>query len=297
MGFCYNLGLIEEADLDPETPPETWDEVYEWHEKLTTFDDAGNIDIVGIDPLNSMGGRRPTSDASFFWADSYGFEWWNAADMSFNFDNDTFVATLYMIKKFYDLVGIEQMATYRSSYGTWTGTTASFTVGKEAMNINGYWTPGSLDHNAPDLKFGYGWPPTSSDRKGTKFQNVGGHPITIPRGAAHPDQAFKFVEYMTTPEALDIIFENVGWLGSRISWLESIDSSKYSGLDFFLRSSLEADELVPCPLCPISGFVGQQLRDGWDAVNYGDKTPEQVAAELQESCTKELQEGFPELVG
>lgn len=298
MGFCYNVDLVEAGGLDPAAPPQTWDEVYEWHEKLTTFDDAGNIDIVGLDPLNSMGGRRPTSDASFFWADSYGFEWWNAQDMAFNFDNEKFVATLYMVKKFYDLVGVEQMATYRSSYGTWTGSpTASFPAGKEAMNINGYWTPGTLEHNAPDYTFEYTWPPTSSDRKGIKFQNVGGHPITIPRGAAHPDEAFTFIEFMTTPEAMDIILDNAGFFGARISWLEKIDYGKYPGIEFFLKSSLEADELVPCPLCPISGFVGQQLREGWDAVNYGEKTPEQVAEEIQTACTEEMEKEFPDLVG
>ena len=298
MGFCYNMDLIEAAGLDPDSPPQTWDEVYGWHEELTTFDSAGNIDIVGLDPLNSMGGRRPTSDASFFWADSYGFEWWDAQNMGFNFDNDKFVATLNMIKKFYDHVGIEQMATYRSSYGTWTGSpTASFPAGKEAMNINGYWTPGTLVHNAPDFTFTHTWPPTSSDRKGIKFQNVGGHPITIPRGAAHPDEAFTFVEFMTTATAMNIILDNAGFLGARISWLESIDPNKYPGLEFFLKSSLEADELVPCPLCPISGFVGQQLREGWDAVNYGEKAAEQVAEEIQAACTEEMKKEFPDLVG
>jgi multiple sugar transport system substrate-binding protein len=298
MGFCYNVDLVEAGGLDPSAPPQTWDEVYDWHVKLTTFDDAKNIDIVGLDPLNSMGGRRPTSDASFFWADSYGFEWWNAENLTFNFNNDKFIATLNMIKKFYDLVGVEQMATYRSSYGTWTGSpTASFPAGKEAMNINGYWTPGTLEHNAPDFTFEYTWPPTSSDRKGIKFQNVGGHPITIPRGAAHPDEAFSFIEYMTTPKAMDIILDNAGFFGARISWLEKIDYDKYPGIEFFLKSSLEADELVPCPLCPISGFVGQQLREGWDAVNYGEKAAEQVAEEIQTACTEEMKKEFPDLVG
>jgi multiple sugar transport system substrate-binding protein len=297
MGFCYNIDLIEAAGLSLDNIPTTWDGVYAWHEELTTFDDAGNIDIVGLDPLNSMGGRRPTSDASFYWSDAYGFEWWDDENMTFNFDNERFVASLEMVKRFYDLVGVEQMATYRSSYGSWTGSpTASFPAGKEALNINGYWTPGTLTHNAPDYSFGYTWPPVSSDRDGTKFQNVGGHPITIPKGAAHPDEAFTFIEFMTTPTAMNIIFDNAGFLGARISWLESLDLSKYPGLEFFITSPLEADELRPCPLCPISGYVGQQLNEGWDAVNYGEKPAEQVAQEIQENCTEELAREFPELV-
>ncbi len=298
MGMVLNVDLIEATGLDAQNPPQTWDEMYDWHTKLTTFDSAGNVDVVGIDPLDAMGGRIPTSDASFYWADAYGFQWWNPEDMSFDFDNDLYVASLEMVKKFYDFVDVTQMETYRSAYGTWTGSpTASFPAGKEAMILNGYWTPGELAHTAPDTTFAYTWPPTSNERKGVKFQNVGGHPITIPKGAAHPDQAFTFVEFMTTPPVLDLLLEKTGFLGQRISWLESVDASKYPGLEFFLTSPIEADELVPCPLCPIGGFVGQQLNDAWQAVNYGSKTAKEAAAEVQTACTEELAKQFPDLVG
>ncbi len=298
MGLVLNDDLVTKAGLDPNTPPQTWDEMYDWHVKLTTFDSAGNLDIVGIDPLDAMGGRVPTSDASFYWADAYGLKWWNPDNMTFDLDNDLYIASLETVKKFYDQVGVTKMETYRTAYGTWTGSpTCSFDAGKEAMILNGYWVPGQLVHTAPNTKFSYTWPPTSNERKGKKFQNVGGHPATIPKGAAHPDQAFAFIEFLTTPPALDLILDKAGFFGARISWLKNVDTSKYPGLDFFLRSEVEADELVPCPLCPISGFMGQQLSDAWSAVNYGNKTAKQAAADVQAACTEELAKQFPDLVG
>ncbi|MCB0108877.1 MAG: extracellular solute-binding protein, partial [Caldilineaceae bacterium] len=40
-GLNYNTRLVEEAGLDPDNPPVTWDELMVWHEALTKFDDAG----------------------------------------------------------------------------------------------------------------------------------------------------------------------------------------------------------------------------------------------------------------
>jgi len=39
----YNLKLVQEAGLDPEKFPETWDELLDWHIKLTQRDAAGNV--------------------------------------------------------------------------------------------------------------------------------------------------------------------------------------------------------------------------------------------------------------
>jgi ABC-type glycerol-3-phosphate transport system substrate-binding protein len=297
MGFVYNVDLVKNAGLDPDTPPLTWDELYAWHEKITKLDSAGNIEILGFDPLDAMGGRIPTSDASFFWADSFGFDQWNQAEMKFNYDNEKMVASLATIKKFYDLVGIEKIQGYRSSYGTWTQSpTASFPAGVQAAVINGYWTPGELAHAAPDKNFRYTWPPTSSDRKGKKFQNVGGHPVVIPKGVKRPEKSFKVLEFMTLPVSMDVIWNTTGWLGPRLSWLAKLDVSKYAGFEFFPKSITEADELRPCPLCPISAIEGQELTKTWDAVNYGDKTPEQAVKDLQTYLTEELKKQFPDLV-
>ena len=297
-GTCYNPALVEAAGLDPDSPPDTWEEMYVWHEAMTTFDDVGNIEILGVDPLDSMGGRRPTSDVAFYWSTAYGgYDWWDQDNWTFDLDNEGFIASLATVKKFYDLVGVEQMAAFRVDYGTWTSSTGSFVNSVQGVQLNGYWTPGSLAHAAPDTKFRYWWPPNYAQRKGVKWQNMGGHPAVLPKGIAHPAESFSFLEFLTTPTAADKIFAELGWFGPRISWLEQVDTSIYDGLDFFSKSVLEADELVPCPLCPISGFFGQQWIIARDAVNYGDKTPEEAAADLQEIVTAEIRTQFPDRAG
>lgn len=298
FALCYHEALVKEAGLDPGTPPETWDEAFEWHEKMNKFDSAGNLEILGFDPMDAMGGSGPGPPDPFFWPQSYGFKWWTSEDNKFHFDDPGFVAALTTIKRFYDSVGVEKMAGYRSSYGTWTESpTASFPAGVQAMIVNGYWTPGELVHAAPGKKIIYTWPPNSSERRGIKFQSSGGHFGNIPKGSPNPEAAFEFLEFTTTDKACDIIFAQTGWLGARLSYLEKVDTSKAPGLDFYIRSATEADEMNACACCPISGFVGDQWWDTVDAVNYGDKTPEEAAKDLQKLCTDELRKSFPELAG
>jgi ABC-type glycerol-3-phosphate transport system substrate-binding protein len=121
----------------------------------------------------------------------------------------------------------------------------------------------------------------------------------IPTGAEHPKEAFQFIEYMTTEGVAKIMFETTGWFPGRKSLYDSdvIRADRYGALPWYVDSVLEADELWAGPVIPIQGFVNQQRAQTYDAVIYGDKTPEQAAADMQAICTEELAKQFPELVG
>lgn len=295
FALVYNEDLVKGAGLDPDSPPQTWDEAFEWHKAITKFDEAGNLEILGFDPMDAMGGSGAGIVDPLFWPQSFGFEWWLPDESKFNFDNPLFVEALATIKRFYDYVGVEKLEGFRSSYGMWCmSPTSGIPAGVQAMVITGYWAAGSLKQVAPDKKFRFTWAPTSSERKGTKFQSTGGHYGSIPIGG-HLEEAFKFVEYTTTEEACQIIFEGSGFLGPRLSYLEKLDTSEVPGLEFFFKSATEADEMNAGLSCPLSAFTYDQWVEAVDAVNFGDKTPEQAAQDMQEACTKELRRQFPEL--
>ena len=297
FAFSYNKALIEDAGLDPNAPPQTWDEVFDWHTKVTSFDSAGNIEILGFDPMDAMGGSGPGPPDPFFWPPSFGLTWWDKAASEFNFDNEQFVDILTTINRFYDYAGVEKMSGYRSSYGTWTQSpTSSFPAGVQAMIVNGPWQPGELARSSPDNEFIYTWGPTPDARKGTTFQATGGHYGSIPNGAEHAQEAFTFLEFCISDEVQDIVFDQTGWLGPRISWNAALDVSTYKGLDFYVDSVAEAQEMWPSAGCPVSSFVGQQWRNAVDSVNFGDATPAEAAAEMQRLCTEELRSQFPDLV-
>ncbi|MEM7029494.1 MAG: extracellular solute-binding protein [Chloroflexota bacterium] len=299
-GFIYNLDLLEEAGLDGNSPPETWDEMYDWHVALTKFDDAGNVQQVGFDPRDATAGNGPRTNIPMFWGLTYGLDVFEQDTLTFNFDDERFVSALEQIKRFYDHVGVEKMQAFRDSFGGWTSSpTASFPSGVQANIVTGYYAPGEMANTAPDMNYTVSWAPTPEERRGVKFQSVGGHPVYIPVGSKDAESAFKFIEFATTDTTAEIMFNATGWLPGRKAFYDPArpGADQYTGLPWYLQSVQDADELWAGPIIPVDSFVNQERNRTFDAVVFGDKTPEQAAKDMQEACTNELANEFPELVG
>jgi ABC-type glycerol-3-phosphate transport system substrate-binding protein len=158
----------------------------------------------------------------------------------------------------------------------------------QAAQINGYWTPGEMATAAPNENISYSWPMVPTPRKGTKIQSMGGHYVFLPVGSPHPKEAFKFGEYALSTKAADIIYNGLGWLPSSKSYLAKANISKYKGLDWFVKSVDEATELSEVIMDPITQVTANTFSKLMDAVNYGDKTPQQAASEMQATLTDEL---------
>jgi multiple sugar transport system substrate-binding protein len=288
--LIVNVDIAKKAGLDPAKLPETWDDMFVWHKKMTEFDKAGNVKVVGFDPLDGMAGSWGGGDPSF-WPIDYGFDFWDAANKKYNLDNPQFIEALKVIKQFYDHVGAEKMGAFRKTSGGWTSSpTASFPAGLQGMIINGYWTPGELAKTAPDKHFAYGWVPVPASRRGKKVQSTGGHNSGIPKGAAKADKAWQFIEFLTTDKAIDIIYKGVGWLGASKSYLSKVDTSAYKGLDFYVNSLKEANDMRGMDVDPIEGVTNTQWTDGVQTVTFGKATPEAFAKKMQDALTQALKD-------
>jgi maltose-binding protein MalE len=287
-GMAANEELLAKQGLDPTKLPTTWDDLLDWHKRLTIVN-GGTIQQLGLDPLDAMGGGTGGPDPLLY-GPSWGIHFYDEGKDKFDLTNPALEEALGTIKKFYDLAGgAGAVAEFRKLYGKWTGPQAGIAVGTQAMQINGPWTPGELARVAPEKKFSYSWVPVPNTRRGKKIQSTGGHFSNLPKGSPHPDQGFEFMEFLWSDQALNIIFENIGWLTARKSWLAKLDASRYRGLDFYVKSVTTADEMWEAPVNPIDGFFG----DNWNAqvtdVLNGKISAKSALAELQRLCTEELQ--------
>jgi len=161
-------------------------------------------------------------------------------------------------------------------------------LGTQAMQINGYWTPGSLTKLAPTKHYVYTWAPVSADRKGTKMQSAGGHFAVLPKGSPHVDQAFSFAEFLTGEPAEKIIFDGNGFLGARKSFLAKVDAKQYPGIDFYLQSATTAGEQWADPVDPIESFFSDNWQTQYTKVLQGQLTPQDALSQLQQLCTAQL---------
>lgn len=283
----YNTRMVEEAGLDPDTPPVTWTELLAWHDKLNQFDSAGNLIKTGIDPYDAMGGSLQF-DNGWYGAQSWGVDWFDVEAGTFNLDNDGIAESMEVMGEFHRMVGPDNMAAMFTveGQGHWGG---AFYSEVQAMTIQGYWTAGGVANNKPEVSevTRATWAPVPESRKGDKIQTTGGHYILFFKDAPNAAKAFKVAELVNTDPACDAIFESLGWLPAKLSYLEKADRDRYNGLGFFFDAIDETTHYYAPERCQITAFVQTQYTELREKVYRDEMTGKDAAAEMQKRCEEE----------
>ena len=292
-GLNYNAKMVEDAGLDPDNPPLTWEECLTWHEALTKFDDAGNLVQIGLDPYDAMGGQIGIQDG-FYPPVSWGWKWFDADAGTFDLANEMMAEAFEVMGEFYRIAGPDNIAGMRSveGQGGWGG---SFNAGVQAMIIEGYWHPGETIIQKPEIGQlnRATWAPVPEARKGVKVQGTGGHYVIFFKDAPNTEPMFRIAEFFQTDTACQILFDDVGWLPGLIPFIEKTDPSAYPGLDFYFKSVEEATEWSSPARCPITAFVSQQYQELREKVFRDQMSGADAAAEFQARCEAEWEaQGF-----
>lgn len=186
----YNKAAYKDAGLDPEKPPQNWDDLWAFAEKLDQKDSGGKLQRVGFYPLFFMG--------LDMWAWNNGGEW---QDKDFNptLNAKPNVETLEWIKKWTDRYGKSVLDAFRATFGQ--GKQDGFMSGRLAteVDIAGYTSFLNFYNSSFTTKdkqnLGYGVasiPPATGDKPASLS---GGFALSIPRGSKQVDAAWEFIKY------------------------------------------------------------------------------------------------------
>lgn len=282
-GLNYNTKLVSDAKLDANTPPSTWEEALDWHKALTTFDDAGNIKTIGLDPYDAMAGEIDFASQSFA-----GKNWWDEKARKIDLNNDAIIQSLDVMGEFYRIAGPDKMAGMRQVEGQ-GGWGASYNASVQSMIIEGYWHPGETQIQKPEVaQYNKAtWAPVPASRKGAKIMATGSHFVMLFKDAKNTDEMFKVAEYFLTDPAMDILFKEVGWIFGRKSYLSKIDPKAYPGLDFYMNATDQVTEWIIGRRCPIHSYVDTQYNELREKVFRDQMSAKDAAAELQKRADAE----------
>lgn len=203
LALFYNKDLYEEAGLDPDSPPETWEELEEYAVALTKSDN-GRIEQSGMawepaqqghhwlrDGLSLQAGGQVLSDdrRDVIWGDDpaglEAFEYW----LSFPSELGT------------------------SEQGFYTDDVTAFITGKAAMNVDGSFRLGTLQSDAPDLNYGIApLPGNVEDSTNASFWTNG---ITSRVEGEKLDAATAFLEFLTSEEVMERWLDATGELPAK----------------------------------------------------------------------------------
>ena len=221
----WNKDLFAAAGLDPERPPQTMEELFEYANKLTVRDEKGELGQVGFIPDFS----RPHADlyVQMFGGAIYGD---GGADLTVS--SQPVIDALSWQVQIYDIYAPEDVKDFVSSFTPYmtsrhamyagkrldcqhchrsspiqNGKTpdAGFYQGRIAMMVSGEW---QVSPNAPvreESRANYGvapFPPPSAHPEQANTTVVQGPVVIMPAGAMDKEAAANLLAWMTSPEIL-----------------------------------------------------------------------------------------------
>jgi multiple sugar transport system substrate-binding protein len=237
----YNKTAFKEAGLDPNKPPKTWEELETYAQKLDKKN-GDRYERIGFYPL---------------WG-SFGPESWmmNADNGKGYIDNKGNVAiatkekvkALNWIRGWNERIGIENINAYKADFGSEQSNPVI--AGKVAMmvDVGTFYT--QIKDYGKDMDFGVAPIPAVSQSE-KNWSQGGGFVAEIPKGSKNPDEAWKFIEYLTDTKAQTYWatqnFDNVANIEAAekaLSMLDGEDKEVYQAT----VDNMEVTKLHPIPV-------------------------------------------------
>ena len=183
----WNKDLFRQAGLDPESPPTTWDEIYEYAKAINALGD----DIYGYYFSGACAGCNAFTFLPMIWAS--GGDVLSADGSAATLDDPAVKEALEFYRKMWDEGLIPP--------GTVADTGAEFlnlyTEGKTGMQGLGVFAITPLKAGDEPFDFGVTFLP---GKDGGTSSFAGGDAIGVPAGSRYVDQAFEFMEWLTSDD-------------------------------------------------------------------------------------------------
>jgi len=207
--LVWNKELFREAGLDPERPPQTWDELIEYAQLLTKdFDGDGETDQYGFAIVGSSAGWQMFGFMPVVW--SYGGRLLNDDGTEVLIDSPEAIEALQM---WVDLIHKYEVAPKNAATWQYSDVYNAFVTERVAMMLSGNYNIITFKQDAPHLDFGITFIPRSAHGQHASFS--GGNLMAITSTTKEPDLAWEFVEFAMSEDVQVEIWAREGALPVR----------------------------------------------------------------------------------
>lgn len=205
LALFWNKKLFQEAGLDPNKPPQTLEELVEIARKTAKRDGGGNLLVGGMTVDLGMQDQH--------WVREVLFRQFGARPYSD--DNKTVAYNTEAGAKavaWYDsLVSKEKV----SQFGFMTDQPTAFRSGKAALTIDGSFRLGAFDGQR-GLEYGVTELPSYGGKR-FNFASYWVNGVTSKAKDAKRDAAIKFLQFVTSADAMELWLQKVGELPARVA--------------------------------------------------------------------------------
>ena len=277
--FTYHLfantGLLKAAGIDE--MPKTWSEF----EAVCKAVSEKNPDAHGWDfPFSSLYGSAG-QDQLMSWVWATGGKMLTEDGKPNFVGNETMKKTFEFFKQAYDNGIMSPGVFSKQSQDMFE----EFASGRSAFMVNGLSAIASLHERNTDLEFDVLDMPVADDYTGTKGMLYAAWGIGVSASSKHPDEAWKLVSYLMSPEVSTRIAEIANSLpGNKQSTASSEDPAFLNGYRLFQESSL-INEFIGMPS---SNELNRLLMEQVQMMLQDNQSVEDTLANIQSSWEAEL---------
>lgn len=215
VALHWNKRLFREAGLDPEQPPKTLEELDAMAEKLTKWEvtlPSGAEEIrTGYLPDVPENQKR-LLQVGFLPAEPI---WWSYA-WGFVFGGQLMegdkvttaspenVQAYEWVASYSKKLGADSVQRFRSGFGSFASAQNPFLSGQLAMQLQGVWMYNFIKKYADGMPWGAApFPAPAAKPELYGMANAEADIVVIPTGSKHPEEAWEFIQYLQTQEAME----------------------------------------------------------------------------------------------
>lgn len=275
--FFYRTDLFEEAGLDPNQPPKTWDELLQYARTLAKEDRYGfAFPASGWEPDDYF--------LPFMWqagndvVETVGDGWKSVINNE---------AGLAAAKFVYDLTNTHQVTPKTITGMDWEAVMNSFINGNTAMMLNGMWVANSLLANA-DLEGKWA---TAQSPAGVR-QAVLGYPNTlhVTQQSEHKEAVGKLLEFIFLGDGdAPTYYEQYCEVTGVVGWTKAFPESEFAKNPVFAPFVDQVPYSRNRPIVPkYEEFRQLHFNPGIQSLILGDLTPEQFVKTMDEKLNELL---------
>ena len=196
IALHWNKRLFREAGLDPERPPQTLAELDAMAEQLTKTDENGDYIQMGYLPAEP-------GWWNWAWGAWFGTELWDGAEKIL-VDCPRNVAAYQWVESYSRKYRKDKIEKFRGGFGNFDSPENPFISEKIAMEIQGVWMANFIDRYNRNLEWGAAPFPAVEPGLG-KVSIAEADTIVIPKGSAHPEEAFQFIAFAVSQKGLELL--------------------------------------------------------------------------------------------
>ncbi len=278
----WNKNAFEAVGLDPETPPQTWEELQTYADALDIQNEDGSYERIGFMPLWNAGAD--------FWARTNG--WQQVRDGRPAYDDPAYLETLEWINGWIERYGgWGTIQNFKANYGS--APNDLFMSGATPMVVDTAGYISQLNFYRPrtaegdELAWGIANIPYSKEPANWS----GGFALSVPYGAENPEAAWEVIKCMAGPAG------QASW--SRDTY--AIPTDQEIANDPVLRADPNWDTIMNVmetsqgsTYVPSYPNFNQEIDSRIDQVWSGDMTPQEMLQEAQDAIGKVMAENASE---